>query len=82
MSGLDATMTAVEVTGGTAAAEYHWAAVYSITSDPDGYYRLPPVHRIAQIQLHADNAAEPTPLTLPVTLDWGRSELVLDLVFS
>jgi hypothetical protein len=81
MSGLDATMTAVEVTGGSAAAEYHWAAVYSVTSDPDGYYRLPPVHRIAQIQLHTDNAAEPTPLTLPVTLDWGRSELVLDLVF-
>jgi hypothetical protein len=81
MTGLDLTMLSVMITGGAALAEYQWAQVYQVTSDADGYFRLPPIHRVAQIDLHATNGAEPLPLDLPVALDWGRDALVLDLVF-
>jgi hypothetical protein len=81
MLGLNITMASVEITGGAASAEYHWARTYQITSDADGYFQLPPVHRLAQIQLHATNGAEPQPLDLPITLDWGREALLIDLVF-
>jgi hypothetical protein len=81
MTGLDLSMVSVKVTGGAAPAEYHWAQIYQTTSDADGYFQLPPIHRVAQINLHATNGAEPLPLDLPIALDWGREALVLDLVF-
>jgi hypothetical protein len=90
LSGLDATAVAVEVSGGSALAEYHWAPrssvvgssiVYHAMSDGEGYFRLPPIHRLAQIQLHATHPSEPTPLDLAVALDFGRAKLEIDLVF-
>jgi hypothetical protein len=95
MTGLDATLAAVEVSGGGAPAEYHGisaglppppspyraASIYQAISDADGYLRLPPIHRVAQVQLTADHPAQPQ-LVQPVPLDWGRDEIILDLVFQ
>jgi hypothetical protein len=81
MVGLDGTMTSVEISGGAAPPEYHWAQTYQIVSDGDGYFRMPTVHRVAQVQLHATNGAEPQPLDIAIALDWGRESLDLDLIF-
>ena len=80
MNGLDATMTALVVSGG-AADEYHAAGLVAATSDADGYLRLPPLHRLAQLRLRVHHPAEPTDLLRNVMLPFGVVELVLDLAF-
>jgi hypothetical protein len=91
LTGLDASMRALEIVGGPAPPEYHGltgvassypaAAVYTALSDLDGYVRLPPIHRLAQVEIRVDHPAEPTPLVRPLSIDWGRDEIVVDLVF-
>lgn len=81
MSGLDASMVSIEISGG-ALPEYHWAQIYQTTSDADGYFQLPPIHRVAQVQIHATNVSEPNPVDLPITLDLGLDAVVVDLVFA
>ena len=64
----------VEIGGGTAATEYQTASVYSSTSDSDGYFRLPPLSRVASVKLQ-------TPaLTLVTSPDYGRYENLVDVV--
>jgi hypothetical protein len=64
----------IEIRGGLAPVEYQTASLYSTTTDGDGYYRLPPLSRVAAVQLQ-------TPaLTLVVSPDYGRYENLFDLV--
>jgi len=63
----------VEVSGG-AAAEYQTASLYSTTTDVNGYYRLPPLSRVASVQL------ETPALLLVMSPDYGRYENLVDLV--
>jgi hypothetical protein len=44
----------VEITGAPGPEEYHKVMSFSVTSDPAGYYRLPPLSRVAQLQIHAE----------------------------
>jgi hypothetical protein len=44
----------VEISGGPAPAEYHSVMNFSVASDADGYYRLPPLSRVAQLDIHAE----------------------------
>lgn len=44
----------VEITGGPGPDEYHRVTIFSVTSDADGYYRLPPLSRVAQLEIHAE----------------------------
>jgi hypothetical protein len=81
MAGLDATMTGIVLKTPGLAHEYHQATLYRAVSDANGYFRLPPIHRAAQIELTVTHGAEPNPLVRPVTLDWNASGIVLDLVF-
>jgi hypothetical protein len=81
MTALDPATVAVEISGGPLLPEYHWAQTYQTVSDADGYFRLPPIHRLAQLELHATHPAEAIPLNRPLALDFGRTDLVIDLVF-
>ena len=64
----------VEITAGGAAVEYQTASLYSTTSDADGFYRLPPLSRVASVKLQ-------TPaLTLVMSPDYSRYENLVDLV--
>ncbi|HYT73163.1 MAG TPA: hypothetical protein VEL79_00320, partial [Vicinamibacterales bacterium] len=45
--------------GGGAAPEYQTVRLYETTSDANGFYRLPPISRVASIKLHADFGALP-----------------------
>jgi hypothetical protein len=71
--------TIVEVTGGGPPAEYHPLARYDVTSNvPDGYFRLPPLGRAAQVRL-----VTTPPLTngfLLVSPDYAGAEFRVDLV--
>lgn len=67
--------------GATAPDEHHRLGLFSATSDADGFYRLPPLSRIAQVRLRAEN-----PPLSPVQLDGFRPdynlrENRLDIVF-
>jgi hypothetical protein len=82
MNGLDSTMSYAVISGGAAPQEYHGAAAIQVTSDPVlGFFRLPPVHRVAQLRL---NVAHPlqTPFVRDVMLPLGADSLFLDLVFA
>ncbi len=43
----------VRISGGLPAAERQHVDRIEATSDVDGYFALPPVHRVAALQLHA-----------------------------
>jgi hypothetical protein len=81
MTGLSAPQTPVVVSGPGAPAEYHIASPIAGTSGPDGYVRLPPAHRAAQLRLRVHHPAEPTDLIRDVMLPLGVSALTLDFVF-
>jgi hypothetical protein len=67
---------AVEISGGTAPAEYRTGLTFLAQTDDNGYYRLPPLSRVAQLQVNASFLA----LTLDQTFqpDYGLSENALD----
>ncbi|HEX6439465.1 MAG TPA: hypothetical protein VF182_20285 [Candidatus Binatia bacterium] len=44
----------IEITGGPGPVEYHRVKTFSATSDTEGYYRLPPLSRVAQLEIHAE----------------------------
>ena len=44
----------VQISGGPAPDEYHSVMNFSVASDADGYYRLPPLSRVAQLEIHAE----------------------------
>jgi len=64
----------VEIGGSTVHPEYQTASLYSTTSDSNGFYRLPPLSRVASVKLQ-------TPaLKLVTSPDYGRYENLVDLV--
>ena len=44
---------AVQVGNGGAPDEYHVIQLYTVITDAEGYYRLPPLSRVAQVQIRA-----------------------------
>jgi hypothetical protein len=44
----------VEITGAPGPDEYHKVMQFTVTSDADGYYRFPPLTRVAQLEIHAE----------------------------
>ncbi len=56
VTGLATTQT-VTITNGAAPAEYHTAFTFSAVADANGYYVLPPLSRVAQLQIHASQGA-------------------------
>jgi hypothetical protein len=64
----------VEIGGSTVHPEYQTASLYSTTSDSNGFFRLPPLSRVASVKLQ-------TPaLKLVTSPDYGRYENLVDLV--
>jgi len=44
----------VEITGVPGPDEFHKVMQFTVSSDADGYYRLPPLSRVAQLEIHAE----------------------------
>ena len=48
---------AVALDAGGPLVDYHVSRRYVTSTDPEGYYRLPPISRLAKLRLHADAGA-------------------------
>jgi hypothetical protein len=44
----------VAITGAPGPDEYHKVMQFTVTSNADGYYRFPPLSRVAQLEIHAE----------------------------
>jgi len=75
------TGVAVEVLGGAAGVEYHRLLRYQASSDADGYYRLPPISRIAQLTLQAQHAPF-APVAVTTSVNYTVRERHVDFVFA
>lgn len=60
----------VRINDGVAHFEYQRAARYQAASDVRGYWRLPPLARLALVQLRATHGSQPNPLQSVVTLEY------------
>jgi hypothetical protein len=76
-----AAAAAVELTGGGGAAEYHLVRRFNATSDADGYYRLPPLARVAQVELRADDGGAHADVNVTFAPDYGGGAARIDFVF-
>jgi hypothetical protein len=59
------------------ANEFHDVAMYAATSDGAGYFRLPPIHRLAQVRFDVFDGAATTPFF--VDPDYSGDEQWLEL---
>jgi hypothetical protein len=81
VSTLDVTGSAiVEIAGGPHPAEYRVASRYEAQTNSNGYYRLPPLSRIAQVAIEASDGGAHPAVTTERTPNYGVAENVLDLV--
>jgi len=73
----------VELTGGLNpdVAELRAVRGYAVASDAAGYYRLPPLSRLAQVELEAADGVH-TPATAVVSLVYGPGANRVDLVLE
>jgi len=71
----------VQITGGAPADEHQRISLLTAISNADGYFRFPPIQRIAALQLHA-TAAALTALDFKVQPDYSQRENWLDVVFT
>lgn len=69
----------LRVTDGVGPDEYHKFARYETQSDIDGYFRFPPMHRMAQV--HITVTAGPDVQEIDVQPQYGDAEHRLDIVF-
>jgi hypothetical protein len=74
----------VEISGGPAADEYHSVMSFSVASDAEGYYRLPPLSRVAQLEIHAEKTvgAQTFQTTKTFRPDYRQRENRLDFTLA
>ena len=74
----------VELSGGPAPAEYHSVMNFSVVSDLEGYYRLPALARVAQLEIHAEKTvgAQTFQTTRTFRPDYRQRENRLDLTLA
>ena len=73
----------VEINGGSA-NEYHSVSRFVATSDSDGYYRLPPLSRVAQVLIEGQKIVGPQTFAAKTEFrpDYSRRENTLDLTLT
>jgi hypothetical protein len=76
MSGLAAAQV-IEILGGAPPSEYHLLSRFETLSDAAGHYRLPPLSRVAQLEIQADDGVHP-PSTQAVSPEYGLVENLVD----
>jgi hypothetical protein len=78
--GLAAGVT-VELDDGVGAPEYHDATLYRTVSDARGFFRLPPIARVAMVAVHAQRLGLVSPADERFTPDYRLAENRLAVVF-
>lgn len=74
----------VRITGPPGPDEYHKLRLFSVPSDANGYYRLPPLSRVAQLEIHAEKTVGGQTLKTTTTFrpDYRQRENRLDLTLT
>jgi hypothetical protein len=74
----------VQITGVPGEDEYHRVMTFSVLSDPEGYYRLPPLSRVAQVEIHAEKTVGIQTFQTTTTFrpDYHQRENHLDLTLE
>jgi hypothetical protein len=70
----------VEIHGGPQPEEYHLVSRFETISDANGFYRLPPLSRVAQVELVATDGVH-LPVTRPFAPAYGLLENRVDFTF-
>jgi hypothetical protein len=77
-----ATATVIEVQGAPGdPVEFHRVARFEATSDVDGYYRLPLLSRVAQLEIQADDGGAHPVITRTFAPNYEDRENRIDFVF-
>lgn len=71
----------VQVTGGPNPAEYHSRRLFSVISDSQGFYRLPPLSRVAQVEITAEKPPTLPPIKREFRPDYTGRENDLNFTF-
>jgi hypothetical protein len=71
----------VEVDDSGGKPEYHEVESYRAVSDGDGYFRLPPIARVAMVTLHSERVGLVSPQDERFTPDYRLAENRLTVVF-
>ena len=80
MAGIGPATTSVEISGGPAPSEHHATRRYVATTNAEGHWRLPPIHRVAAVRLTASHAAIAVPPVRAATLAWNTEEQSEDFI--
>ncbi len=72
--------TLMEINDGMQVAEYHAMSVFRVNTDANGYYNLPPLSRVAQLNIHVDAGAAGNTDIDGFVPDYNRREQLLDVV--
>jgi len=76
------TQNVVEIVGGDP-AEYHSLSLFSVKSDALGYFRFPPLSRVAQLDIQADRGGgTPSTKERTVSPDYHIRENQVDFIFT
>ncbi|MCP4925670.1 MAG: hypothetical protein GY916_06985 [Gammaproteobacteria bacterium] len=73
--------TAIEITG-SGDPEYHAVSLYDMMSDADGYYSMPPIARVAMMQISASHPLPASSVDLTFSPDYEQFGNRVDLIFS
>jgi len=68
----------IEITGGPPPAEVHAVQLFDTVADADGFYRLPPLSRVCQVEVTAADGGNVGP-PVRFRLDYTREENRLDI---
>ncbi len=80
LNGIGPGTTAIEIDGGGAPTEYQAAGTYTTTANSEGDFALPPIHRIAAVELTVSQPGPPQ-IVRSVSLVWASAEQVEDFLF-
>jgi hypothetical protein len=73
--------SSVRIAGGGPADEFQACAVLEARSNPEGYFRLPPIHRMARVQLTVDDGLGNVLPPIEIDPQYGEPEQRIDAVF-
>jgi hypothetical protein len=71
----------IEIDDGGPDPEYHIVTLFSVATDSGGFYRLPALNRVGQLELTADDGVNP-PVRRNVVPDYEMAENLVDIVLS
>lgn len=74
----------IEISGPGGPVEYHKVMTFNVVSDANGYFRLPPLNRVAQFRVHAERTigAQLFEANVLFRPDYGQRENRLDLLLK